>query len=124
VVVVGADVVVVVELNGAALVVVVVVEPIVVVVVLVGKASVVVEVEVEVVEVVEVVTNTICKGIVWMGEEPKPPILNSNVSDPRALVKKLVLARYFVPPTTEGTVSVNKGPCVTGVTDPVPDVVT
>lgn len=107
--VVEVDVDVVVELNGAALVVVVVGPEIVVVVVEVGNAKVVVEVLVDV-DVVVVENNIICKLSSKICDAEIDPILNLTLSEPSPVVRKLVLARYLVPPEMVGIVSVYKGP--------------
>lgn len=104
------DDVVVVLTYGAALVVVVVVLATVVVVVEVGNAKVVVDVEVVLVEVVDVVVCAITREMTCIGAAVIAPILNCISSWPSALVKKLVLAIYLVPPISDGTVSVNNGP--------------
>lgn len=109
VVVVDVEVEVVVELNGAALVVVVVGPAIVVVVVDVGNAKVVVEVVVDV-ELVVVENKIICKFNSRICDAEIEPILNLTFKDPNPVVKKLVLARYRVPPGIVGVVSVYKGP--------------
>lgn len=122
VVVVDVVLVVVVGLNGAALVVVDVVLVDVEVVVVGNGINVVVDVVLDEVDVLEITTifkfNSLVTGAMSVLNR------NSNLIFPSPLVRKLVLAAYLVPPGTVGVRFVYKGPCLSGVTDPTPVQVT